>query len=448
LIKIKKIFTYLINRPFIRDTVSTTIWGTFGKSIGFLIPFFIAIWFGVSSYTDAFFFAYGLVLFLSAVFAPSIENLVVPFIAEKKAKKGNTGEFIGKIIAYSGTGLFILSLIAFVIIRPILSFITDFDPETLKLIYLIFIETLPLIVLVTWSSVLIGYLNSYKKFIIPALSPIGRAVINLLIILTLRNILGVHAIAIGYVIGELFRIIFLFIFIKRFNLPIIRLSLKFNEELKKFFAVVSFQIVGLIAIEINPLVDRAMASWLDQGSVSILYYAERLYRIPITFMSVGLMATTLSYWSGYYYSKKSNINKFVLRVKKVTYFSVILAVIIMSIFIIFSRQIITIIYGRGISDPNLLAEIRMVWIYYLIGLVPSVVLRIFEKTHLTLKNTRFLMLCGFGSFFLNIILNYFLMRVLEVSGIALSTSITYIVLAVVYIIKFLRKTNISSINIK
>ena len=41
----------------------------------------------------------------------------------------------------------------------------------------------------------------------------------------------------------------------------------------------------MVALGLNPVVDKAMASWLGQGSISVLYYAHRLYVIPLVFVS-------------------------------------------------------------------------------------------------------------------------------------------------------------------
>ncbi|HIJ53334.1 MAG TPA: hypothetical protein HPP66_09295 [Planctomycetes bacterium] len=94
-----KIISEFYKRPLVRDTIKTTIWSTVGKAAGFLIPFFIAAWFGISSETDAFFFAYGLILFLSGIFAPVVESVIVPYIAEARTNNEDVGRFVGNILA-------------------------------------------------------------------------------------------------------------------------------------------------------------------------------------------------------------------------------------------------------------------------------------------------------------------------------------------------------------
>jgi len=65
----------MLKSRFFKDTISTTFWSTLGKAIGFLIPFFLVAWFGVNSDMDSFFFAYGLVIFISIIFASVADHI-------------------------------------------------------------------------------------------------------------------------------------------------------------------------------------------------------------------------------------------------------------------------------------------------------------------------------------------------------------------------------------
>lgn len=111
-------------RPLMKDALKTTILSAVGKAVGFLIPFFLAVWFGVTEETDAFFLVYGLILFLSGIFARVVENVIVPFIAEAKTNNEDVGKFVVNILALSGIGLLVLAGIFILVIRPVLSAIT------------------------------------------------------------------------------------------------------------------------------------------------------------------------------------------------------------------------------------------------------------------------------------------------------------------------------------
>ncbi|HDG97046.1 MAG TPA: hypothetical protein ENG73_02565 [Desulfobacterales bacterium] len=420
---IKGVKNRVMDQPLVWDTLTTTFFSTVGKGVGFLVPFFIAAWFGVSSETDAFFFAYGLVLFLSGIFAPVVEGVIVPYIAETRARGEDVGRFVGNILGISGIGLLALTGSVLLVIKPVLSVITRFDSQALDLIYWLLVETAPLVILLVWTSVLAGTLNACKKFAFPAISPAFRAIVNLSIIFIFKDALGVHAIALGYVAGEVVRLIILAGIIIRIKLFKLGLYFQLDSRLREFFRTASYQAMGMVAVGLNPIVDKTMASWLGRGSVSVLYYADRLYIIPVTFMTTGLMATLLSYWSERYYNYESGYQRLNEDVKKTIKVVGFLTLSIMLLLILFHQPIVNLAFGRGAFALEKLPEVGWVWVCYLLGFVPYIVGRLFVRVHLVLKNTKTLLHCALYSNLLNIFLNYILMRFLSVAGIALSTSV-------------------------
>lgn len=417
-----KKLTNIRNRPLVWDTIKTTFWSVIGRGAGFLIPFFIAAWFGVSEETDAFFFAYGIILFLSGIFAPVVESVIVPYVAEARSNNEDVGKFIGNILSVGSAGLLALTVLLLLVVKPILSLITNFDDKTLRLVYLILVETSPLIIFLAWTSVLSGALNAYKKFTFPAISPAFRAAVNLIFIFVFKDSCGVHSIAFGYVAGEIVRLFFLWIIVKQSNFFKLHLGFQLDSKFLGFLKTASYQIIGTTVGGLSPVIDKTMASWLGGGSVSILYYADRLYMIPVAFMTTGLMITLLSHWSDRY--NKQGIQRLEKDVAKTICVTTIITLLITLMLILFSRPIVNLSFGREAFDPVLLAETRKVWICYMLSFVPYMAGTIFFRAHIALKNTSVLVIYGFSSVFITVLLNYVLMKYFGVMGIALSKIVT------------------------
>jgi putative peptidoglycan lipid II flippase len=411
-------------RPLMKDALKTTILSTIGKAAGFLIPFFLAAWFGATKETDAFFFVYGLILLLSGIFARVVETVIVPFITEAKTNDEDVGKFVMNILILSGIGLLAVAGIFILVIKPVLSVITRFDDQTLRLIYQLLIETAPLIILLTWTSILTGTLNSYKKFSFPAVSPAFRAAVNLAIIFLLKDMYGIHSIALGYIGGEIVRLAVLFAVIEKLKLFKLFWSLKFDPKLWQFLRTASYQIIGMAAGRFNLFVDKVMASWLEKGSVSILHYADRLRMIPVAFLGAGFMVTLLSHVSQRYSEEGSQ--RLTKDVKKAVPVVAFITLPMMLFLILFHQPIVKIAFGWGELAQEKLSEIGWVWVCYLFGFVPCMVGGVYEIGHFVLKNTKVLMRCAFYTVFLNVLLNLVFMRLFDVAGIALATSIIYI----------------------
>jgi putative peptidoglycan lipid II flippase len=435
--RINQLLSQLKSSPIVRDTLITTFFATSGKGIGFLIPFFIAAWYGVDKDTDAFFFAYGLIIFLATIFSPVMESIIVPFIAEKKAKNEDIGRFVGRILAMSALGLLALSAIFLIVIKPLLVMVTKFSPEGLDLIYNILLESIPLVVLLVWTSILAGVLNAYKIFVIPAISPAFRAIVTILFIYVFKDNLGVHAIAWGYVVGEISRLGILFVLLRRLKLFQLQISIGWEEQIIDFFRTSSYQIIGMVILGFAPIINKTMASWLGKGSVSILEYADRLYMIPVTFLTSGFMVTFLAHWSDRYQTGgEEQLKQDVFRAGIIVG---IISILLTVLLFVTKGYLIPLIYGYGKFPHELTGDVAMVFGYYLLGLAPYFLSQVYVRAFLTKKDTKVLLVTGILRSSGIVIFSLVLMRVMGIAGIALATSLSTL-LSLSYVIILFHRT--------
>ena len=425
----------LKSSPMVRDTVVTTIFATSGRGIGFLIPFFIAAWYGVGKETDAFFFAYSLIIYLATIFSPVMESIMVPFIAEKRANREDVGAFVGQVLGFSAIGLLLLSGIFMLVIKPILTVSTRFSPEGLELIYGLLLETIPLLVLLVWTSILAGTLNAYKVFVIPAISPAFRAIATLGFIYAFKEPMGVHAIAWGYVIGEIFRLVILFWLLQKLNFIRLRVCLTFSRNhprvtgFSEFLKTSSYQLLGMSVAAFTPVINKTMASWLGKGSVSILEYADRLYMIPLTFLASGFMVTFLSHWSDRY--QTSGEKQLQQDVRRAVYYGAGLSGILTVFLLLFNTPIVAAVYGYGEFPKNQIPVVALVFGFYLFSVPPYFLTQLYARAFLTRKDTKTLLLISAIKTAGTIGFNLLLIRSMGLAGIALATTIvTFITLGI------------------
>ncbi|MEM3362665.1 MAG: lipid II flippase MurJ [Candidatus Aenigmatarchaeota archaeon] len=407
-------------RNLLLDVISITILNSIARVTGYCVPLLIANWFGVSKETDVFFFAYGLILFFTGIFSPIMESLIIPYIAEVKAKNEDVGKFVSNVLNVSFLFFSVLTIVFILSVKPFLSLIINFDSYSLNLFHFIFIEIAPLTIFTILSSILVGALNSFKKFFISIISLFFRSTVNIVFIFLLKGICGVHSIAIGYVIGEIFRFLILAIIINKMNLFRLTIYLKLDSKLLEFSKISFYQIAGMIAVGLNPLIDKVMASYLGEGSISILYYADRLYMIPVSFLITGLTIPFLSDWSEKYYQYNSRRlhNDIKKVVSKVFIFALSLAVFLS----LFRHPIVSLLLGKAVSGSSK-ELIEFVLIGYLLGLVPFTAGFPLSRAHMVIKNTKFLAVVLISNFFAKVALNFIFIHFLGLFGLALSTSL-------------------------
>lgn len=401
------------------ESLSTTIYTVFGKGAGFLIPFFIAAWFGVSQEMDAFFFAYAVIFFFATTFSIVVESIIVPFIAEADAKGEDVGLFIGRLLGLSAIGIGALTFVLLLVIKPVISVISNFSPAGVDLIFAILLETSPLAVLLVWTSVLSGSFNAYRSFATPALSPAFRALVTLAVIYLLKDSFGVHSIAWGYVAGEAARLVILILILRRQRLFELRLAFSWNSKFIDFLKVSSYQVLGMSMAVMSPLIDRIMASWLSPKSVSMLEYAEKLFFIPSNLLTMGFLTVLLTSWSSDHYNGQDSNRSVAQMARGVLPFLVIFTLV----FFVAGGLVTGAAYGSSITGADL-ETISWLFGLYVLGLPWIVIGNMYARWILVLKKTAVLFKIAAFKLVTNVVLNLLFISYMGLAGIALSSTVT------------------------
>lgn len=409
----------ITNRPIIRDTFITTTLGIIGRSAGLLIPFFISAWFGISKDTDAFFFVLGILVFFSGVFAWAIESVIVPYIAKLESDGSEIiGKFVGSLLL--SCWVFLLVTICFLLFaaKPILLFTTNFSHYSINTIWGLLVEISPVILLITASGILGGVLNAYKLFGYPAFSTTLSLIIIILIAYLFKDTYGVHAIVLGYIIGEAFRFVFLLLKFRQANIGQIVLSFQQKKLVYDFYKISVFMIIGMCIAGLPPIINRAIASHFGIGGVSIVEYAEKMFYIPAGVIGSGFLTVVLSYWSDVFHNRGAKeLWNGVIRVTKlmvlISFFSTVLL-------FIFRFQLTSLAIGWGKIPETEIKEVAQLFGIYLLGLIPNILNLILVRAHLVLKNTVNLMKATFVGVGMLLLFNAIITPYIGLMGIALS----------------------------
>jgi len=184
-------------------------------------------------------------------------------------------------------------------------------------------------------------------------------------------------------------------------------------------------------LQINLLVDTILASLLGFGSVSYLYFADRIAQLPLGIIGIALGTTLLVSLS------KSNANRdekqfskeLITSLRIGLFFSIPAALV----FINFSDLLINVLFERGEFSFQETIQTSHALLAYAIGIPAFIMLKSCQPAFLAEGNTKTPMYIGFVLLILNIILSYSLMIFLEHVGIALATSIVSWIGTIIYI---------------
>jgi putative peptidoglycan lipid II flippase len=197
-----------------------------------------------------------------------------------------------------------------------------------------------------------------------------------------------------------------------------------HPGLKRVSKLIPPVILGGAVYQINILVGTLLGSLLDQGSVTYLYFADRLVQFPLGVFAIATATAVLP-------SLSRQASAGDLEMLKDTFAQALKLVFFITLpaavgFIILREPIVALLFQRGEFDAQATRLTAQALLYYSIGLWAFSVVRIAAATFFALQDTRTPVRMAGISIFANIILGVVLMKPLAHGGLALATSIASI----------------------
>jgi len=271
------------------------------RVLGFIRDIVIARFFGAGDATDAFFVAFKIPNFMRRLFAEgAFSQAFVPVLSEYKETKSTEAlkELIEKTAGTLATVLFFITVLG-VIGAPILiyMFAPGFDASGSRhdLAVDMLRLTFPYLFFISLTAMAGGVLNTFGKFAIPAVTPVLLNLSFLAAIFWLSPLLDepIMALAWGVLFAGMAQLLFQFPYLKQLGL-LPRLSFdRHHAGVKKIMNLMLPALFGVSITQINLLVDTLLASFLVTGSVSWLYFSDRLVEFPLGIFGIALATVIL-----------------------------------------------------------------------------------------------------------------------------------------------------------
>ena len=414
------------------------------RIFGFIRDAFIAMTFGSSTAADAFFVAFRIPNMQRRVLGEgAVSSAFIPVFAEVLAQNGKQAaqELTANIFNILLILLSIASLILFIFSPAVITvFAPGFmdNPEKFKLTVDLTRWMAPYLFFIGLTAFSMGILNSLKVFALPAATPILQNIVMITSMIILVPIMEepIFGLAIGVVIGGALQVLI--------QLPLIRrkgygfkkdLNFK-HPEVVKIAKLMGPAIVGLAVYEVNLLVDTLLASTLAEGSISYLYYGNRLVQLPLGVFATALAIVLLPTLSSH--AAKGELKNLVKTLSLSIRFILFITIPATIGLIILREPIVNTLWERGAFLHTTTQNTAVALLYYSIGLCAFSGIKIIAPAFYSLQDTKTPAKIGIYSMGLNIILNLILMGPLKHGGLALATSLSAL-FNVIVLIHYLRK---------
>ena len=273
------------------------------RVLGFVRDLVLAQVFGASAATDAFFVAFKIPNFLRRLFAEgAFATAFVPVLTEYRTQRdfGELKAFVDHVAGTLGLvllGVSLLGVAAAPLLVSVFAFGWVMDGETAKLALAadMLRLTFPYLFFISLTAFAGGILNAHDRFAVPALTPVllNLCLISAALWLAPQMEQGIVALAWGVLVAGVTQFTFQLPFLARIRL-LPRPRPGFHDP--GVVRVLRLMVPALFAVsvtQINLLLDTMLASFLVTGSISWLYYSDRLMEFPLGVLGVALATVIL-----------------------------------------------------------------------------------------------------------------------------------------------------------
>lgn len=414
------------------------------RIFGFIRDLLTASILGANIYSDIFFVAFKLPNLFRRIFAEgAFTQSFIPSFVKTRQKS---------LFTYKTFVTFFLFLILFSLFVTLFSdFFTKiialgFDAYTIELaspLVAINFYYLPLIFCVTFLASLLQYKNHF------ATTAFSTALLNISLIFALLLSKGldkktiVYAMSYAVIIGGFLQLLthifvakhkkMLKLFFYGFRYRKKR-STKLQKDTKTFFHSFSHAIIGNSTPQISAFLDTWIASFLSTGSISYLYYANRIFQLPLALFAIAL---SVGIFPKITRLIKNNDEKNSFYLFKNGFWMLFFLLSFSTIGgIIFAKEIIFILFERGSFSHNDTLISAQVLQMYLIGLLPFGLAKIFSLWLYATQNQKKAAKISLYALTCNVFFYLLFVPSLGVSGLALASSCAGFVLLGFTLISF------------
>lgn len=399
------------------------------RSMGMVRDMVTSRLFGAGMATDAFFAAFQIPNMLRRFFAEgALTAAFVPTFSETLVQEGEErarelANLCFTLLTLVVAAITLLGIVCSPYIVTLMFPGFSAVPGKFELTVLLNRIMFPYIFFISLVALCMGILNTLRHFFTPAISTVFLNLAMIISALVLRSFFRypITALAVGVLLGGSLQLALQVpvLWKKGFTL---RPSFSFNDpKLRKIALLMLPATLGVGIYYLNITVGNILASLLPQGSVSYLYYAQRLFEFPQGVFTVSVAQAVLPTMSrqaaeGDLTAMKDSVNYGV----RLTLFITIPALVGLAVC---AKPLMALIFMGGRFDYQMAQEAARALLYYSTGLSCVALVRVLAPAFYALQDTRTPVITAAVAFLLNLGFSLWLMGPLLHAGLALASSL-------------------------
>lgn len=419
------------NHKIARAATTIGIGTLLSRILGFFRDMVIAYFFGAGMAADAFFVAFRIPnLWRRLVGEGSLTISFIPIYTEYLTQRSEEESREVTHIAFTIAGVILLILTAVgILFSPILiriiapGWYTEY-PEKFQLTVTLNKIIFPYLFFMGLFALSMGILNSIRHFFAPAIAPIFLNISIIVSVFLFYHVFQrpVMALAVGVLAGGVLQFLFQIPFLLRKGISF-RFNFNFRHPaIKRIGLLMIPGLIGAAVYQLNVFIDTIFASFLPSGSVSYLFYADRMIEFPLGIFAIAIGMASLPSLSGLASKGKMEELKETLSFtfRLVSFISIPAMVGLIAL----KTPIINLYLQRGVFNYYATEMTVKALLFYSVGIWAIAGVRVIVPAFYSLQDTwtplKIALIC-LGA---NVILNSILIFPLKHAGLALATSLS------------------------
>jgi putative peptidoglycan lipid II flippase len=400
----------------------------------------IAQEFGRSDQVDAYFIAYLVPLTLMQVIVGSFGPALMPEYLKVRQHEGvPAGKRLfaaclswASVVLLAVTGALAAGIDLWL---PLLT--SGFEHEKRVLTGKLFMLLLPSLCLSGIASLWTTALNAERRFVLGALTPAVVPLGAIVSLMVFAKEYGVEALAVGTLAGHALQCALLIPALQRRDIPVLPRWQRRNEQMASVVRQYLPAASGALLMSTTTFVNQGMAAMIDPGSVAALSYGNKVVNFVLGIGALALSSAVLPEFS----RMTSESDWFGIRRTMKTYSALILiggGVVALLLYVV-SEPLVAAIFQRGAfgeRDTSTVAQVQALYVlqipFYLVGITLVRLIAALQLNYILLWGTVI-------NVSANVVLNLLFIRWLGVAGIALSTSVVYLIAMIFFGLAVVRR---------
>lgn len=397
------------------------------RVLGLFRDMVIADLFGSGMAADAFFVAFRIPNLLRRLFAEgSLTIAFIPVFTEYLTRKGKNEAFemARATLSLLLTALVLVTLIG-IFLSPLIVRVQAFgfgSGAKFDLTVLLTRITFPYIFFISLVAFFMGILNSLRHFAAPAAAPIflNLGIIGGALLIAPHLPEPIVGVALGVFIGGVLQVALQVPWVVKAGLGLVPVWQPRHPAVRRIGRLMLPAIFGSAVYQFNQFMGTLLASFLPGGSVSWLYYADRVVQFPLGVFAIAISTAVLPSLSGHAaYDDSEQFNRTLSHALRLVFFVTIPATLAL---MILGKPIIYVLFQRGAFNAFSTRMTHEALFCYALGLWAFSGIRVLVAGFYALQDTKTPVKVAVVAVVVNVVLSLVLMGPLRHAGLALALS--------------------------